>query len=103
MCIAKLGMQHSWGCRTSWDPKNTMLVVLVAMSSLCLQDQELSALAAAGDAAKDGSTQRGKSGVWLPRAQPGLFLPRIISREFLKRIVCCCGGIFEGDPGAVGT
>lgn len=57
MCIAKLGMQHSWGCRTSWDAKNTMLVVLVAMSSLGLRDH--SALAAAGDAAQDGSTPRG--------------------------------------------
>lgn len=46
---------------------------------------------------------REESGVRPPRAQPGLFLPRIISREFLKRIVCYCGGIFEGDPGAVGT
>lgn len=48
-------MQHSWGCRTSWDPKNTMLVVLVAVSSLGLRDRECSA----GDAAQDGSTLRG--------------------------------------------
>lgn len=90
---AQLGMQnllgsqkHNAGCPGGHE-------------QLGLWDQASSALGMQHRMAPHGE----ESGAWPPRAQPGLFLPRIISREFLKRIVCYCGGIFEGDPGAVGT